>query len=206
MQSYFICLHTSHEWWRAVQAIAIKEFVAALWEECTKLKEEVNKKEDNIRGHEERLHEWQANHLQRVEASRGQDQSNLQSEQQQIDSRAAWTREQRDSVLEGDKKLLEIMLKWWEDHQEQMHCLSLNLLAEGKRQYVEGLYEQALESFDIAILLNPRYGDAYVHKGHCLDVLGKPNDALAMYYTAKETGTVDEDPNKAIERVQGKCN
>jgi tetratricopeptide (TPR) repeat protein len=57
--------------------------------------------------------------------------------------------------------------------------------------HMVGRSETALESFDRALGLNPRYVEAQIHRGIVLSDLGRPQDAAQAFTAAREWGGAD---------------
>lgn len=57
----------------------------------------------------------------------------------------------------------------------------------GLAYHLTGLPEKALEAFDRALSLNPRYHEAHVHRGIVLNELGRADEAVRAFTSATET-------------------
>lgn len=52
----------------------------------------------------------------------------------------------------------------------------------------QGKYEEAIQCYDIAIMLNPNFGQAYYDKALALKALGRITEADAAFAKAKDLG------------------
>lgn len=65
--------------------------------------------------------------------------------------------------------------------------------AEGLAAYERGELQAAIESYTMALQVNPRHGDSYYNRGVAHYDLGYPEDAIADYSQAIALNTQDED-------------
>lgn len=63
----------------------------------------------------------------------------------------------------------------------------------GLAYHLAGEPDRALEAFDEALRLNPRYIEAYMHRGLVLNGLGREEEAAASFALAAESGGPDRD-------------
>jgi tetratricopeptide (TPR) repeat protein len=63
----------------------------------------------------------------------------------------------------------------------------------GLAYHLAGEPQRALDAFDQAIALNPRYIEAYMHKGLVLNDLGREDEAAAAFVLAQHSGGPDRD-------------
>jgi len=75
--------------------------------------------------------------------------------------------------------------KRWQEREFERHVL------EGDRLYLRGDIEKALERYDLALLLNPDYADAWVHRGSALERTGRLEAAQKSLERALELDPED---------------
>jgi tetratricopeptide (TPR) repeat protein len=60
------------------------------------------------------------------------------------------------------------------------------LINKGNALYLQGKYEEAIQAYDIAIELDPKYAEAWYNKGNALRNQGRYNEAIQAYNTTIE--------------------
>lgn len=99
---------------------------------------------------------------------------------------------------EGSKKLGEGLEEFnkneaeeREERKEKDAMTAWDYWSEGTDFYIEDKYKEAIKSYNKAIALNPRYGDAYQYRGEAYEGMGEYDQALEDYNKACQLNPKD---------------